>query len=53
MMFYYVLVALYVLVCLFLLIAILLQQGRAGDIASAFGAAAARRCSVPGPGRPC
>ena len=36
-MFYYLLVALYVLVCLFLLVAILLQQGRAGDIASAFG----------------
>ena len=36
-MLYYVLVALYVLVCLFLLVAILLQQGRAGDIASAFG----------------
>ena len=36
-MFYYLLVTLYVLVCLFLLVAILLQQGRAGDIASAFG----------------
>ena len=36
-MFYYLLVALYVLVCLFLLVSILLQQGRAGDIASAFG----------------
>ena len=28
---------LYVLVCLVLLMAILLQQGRGGDIASAFG----------------
>ena len=36
-MFYYLLVTLYVLVCLLLLTAILLQQGRAGDIASAFG----------------
>ena len=36
-MLYYPLVAVYVLVCLFLLVAILLQQGRAGDIASAFG----------------
>ena len=36
-MVYYLLVAVYVLVCLFLLVAILLQQGRAGDIASAFG----------------
>ena len=36
-MFYYVVVTLYVLVCFLLLTAILLQQGRAGDIASAFG----------------
>jgi preprotein translocase subunit SecG len=36
-MFYYLVVVVYVLVCLFLLGAILLQQGRAGDIASAFG----------------
>ena len=36
-MFYYLLVAVYVLVCLLLLVSILLQQGRAGDIASAFG----------------
>ncbi|MCU0250188.1 MAG: preprotein translocase subunit SecG [Vicinamibacterales bacterium] len=36
-MFYYLLVAVYVLVCFFLLLSILLQQGRAGDIASAFG----------------
>ncbi len=36
-MFYYVLSGVYVLVCLLLLGAILLQQGRAGDIASAFG----------------
>ena len=36
-MLYYVLVVLYVLVCFLLLTSILLQQGRAGDIASAFG----------------
>ena len=36
-MFYYLAVAVYVLVCFFLLLSILLQQGRAGDIASAFG----------------
>jgi len=36
-MLYYLLVAVYVLVCLLLLVSILLQQGRAGDIASAFG----------------
>ena len=34
---YYVLIALYVLVCLILSLVILLQQGRGGDIASAFG----------------
>ena len=34
---YYVLIALYVLVCLMLSLVILLQQGRGGDIASAFG----------------
>ena len=34
---YYALVALYVLVCLVLSMVILLQQGRGGDIASAFG----------------
>ena len=34
---YYVLVVLYVLVCLVLSLVILLQQGRGGDIASAFG----------------
>jgi preprotein translocase subunit SecG len=36
-MFYYLAIAVYVLVCFFLLLSILLQQGRAGDIASAFG----------------
>ena len=36
-MLYYALVVLYVLVCFLLLTSILLQQGRAGDIASAFG----------------
>jgi preprotein translocase subunit SecG len=34
---YYLLVAVYVLVCLLLSLVILLQQGRGGDIASAFG----------------
>src|SRR3989337_3846254 len=34
---YYAVVALYVLVCLVLSLVILLQQGRGGDIASAFG----------------
>jgi len=34
---YYVLISLYVLVCLVLSLVILLQQGRGGDIASAFG----------------
>jgi preprotein translocase subunit SecG len=33
----YVVTALYILVCLLLLVMVLLQQGRAGDIASAFG----------------
>ena len=36
-MFYYLLVTLYVLVCLVLMIVILLQQGKGGDIANAFG----------------
>ena len=34
---YYLLVGLYVLVCLVLSLVVLLQQGRGGDIASAFG----------------
>ena len=34
---YYVLIGLFVLVCLILSLVILLQQGRGGDIASAFG----------------
>ena len=34
---YYALIAIYVLVCLILSLVILLQQGRGGDIASAFG----------------
>lgn len=34
---YYVLVGIYVLVCLFLLGVVLLQQGKGGDIAAAFG----------------
>ena len=36
-MFYYLLVTFYVLVCFLLLIVVLLQQGKGGDIASAFG----------------
>src|SRR5512139_911465 len=36
-MLYYVIVALYVLVCLSLMVVILLQQGKGGDIANAFG----------------
>src|SRR5688572_18538073 len=36
-MLYYLSVAIYVLVCLFLLLVVLLQQGKGGDMASAFG----------------
>lgn len=36
-MLYYVIATLYVLVCLLLLLCVLLQQGRGGDMASAFG----------------
>lgn len=36
-MLYYLVVVLYVLVCLFLIGVILLQQGKGGDIANAFG----------------
>ena len=36
-MLYYVLSTLYVLVCFLLLLVVLLQQGKGGDIASAFG----------------
>jgi preprotein translocase subunit SecG len=35
-------VAVYVLVCLFLLIVVLLQQGKGGDIAAAFGGASSQ-----------
>jgi len=52
-MFYYLLVAVYVLVCLLLLVTILLQQGRAGDIASAFGGSSSQTVFGAGPGRPC
>ena len=34
---YYALLAVYVLVCLLLLLVVLLQQGKGGDMASAFG----------------
>jgi preprotein translocase subunit SecG len=37
MILYYSLMVLYVLVCLMLLLVILLQQGKGGDIANAFG----------------
>lgn len=36
-MLYYLVVALYVIVCGLLIVTILLQQGKGGDIASAFG----------------
>jgi preprotein translocase subunit SecG len=36
-MMYYVIVTLYVIVCSLLIITILLQQGKGGDIANAFG----------------
>ena len=36
-MLYYLMTALYVLVCFVLMLVILLQQGKGGDIASAFG----------------
>ena len=36
-MLYYVAVTVYVLVCLTLILVVLLQQGKGGDIASAFG----------------
>jgi preprotein translocase subunit SecG len=36
-MFYYLIVTIYVLVCALLIITILLQQGKGGDIANAFG----------------
>src|SRR5262245_20793585 len=36
-MFYYLALVLYVLVCLVLMLVVLLQQGKGGDIANAFG----------------
>jgi preprotein translocase subunit SecG len=36
-MLYYLLVGIYVLVCFLLIVVILLQQGKGGDIANAFG----------------
>lgn len=36
-MLYYLVVTLYVIVCLLLIVTILLQQGKGGDIANAFG----------------
>ena len=39
---YYVLMVLYVLVCLTLMLVVLLQQGKGGDIANAFGGGASQ-----------
>ena len=36
-MLYYLLISIYVLVCFLLIVVILLQQGKGGDIANAFG----------------
>ena len=36
-MLYYLIITLYVLICLLLVVTILLQQGKGGDIANAFG----------------
>ena len=41
-MLYYLLTTLYVFVCLVLLLVILLQQGKGGDMASAFGGASSQ-----------
>jgi preprotein translocase subunit SecG len=41
-MLYYVAVGLYVLVCLTLILVVLLQQGKGGNIASAFGGGASQ-----------
>ena len=41
-MFFYVITVLYVLVCFLLVLVILLQQGKGGDIANAFGGGASQ-----------
>src|SRR5512134_68625 len=41
-MLYYVAVGIYVLVCLTLILVVLLQQGKGGDIANAFGGGASQ-----------
>ena len=41
-MLYYLVTALYVIVCLVLMLVVLLQQGKGGDIASAFGGGASQ-----------
>jgi preprotein translocase subunit SecG len=41
-MLYYLVFAVYVLVCFLLMIVVLLQQGKGGDIASAFGGGASQ-----------
>ena len=43
---YYVVAALFVINCFVLMFVILLQQGKGGDIASAFGGAAAEHCHI-------
>jgi len=39
MFFYYLAIGIYVLICFLLLVVVLLQQGKGGDIAAAFGGA--------------
>ena len=59
-MLYYLVAGLYVLVCFFLLVVILLQQGKGGDMASAFGGSSSQTafgaragpCPEPGPDGP-
>jgi preprotein translocase subunit SecG len=41
-MFYYLALGIYVLVCLVLMLVVLLQQGKGGDIANAFGGGASQ-----------
>ena len=41
-MLYYVTTALYILICLAMMLAVYLQQGKGGDIASAFGGASSQ-----------
>ena len=41
-MLYYIIAALYVIACLSLMLVVLLQQGKGGDIAAAFGGASSQ-----------